>query len=66
MTYADVNGIKLHYEIHGSGRPLVLLHGGLGATEDFAPNLPALSRRAGRFIGAICRGTVALPTSTDP
>jgi hypothetical protein len=31
--YADVNGIKLYYEIHGAGRPLVLLHGGLGAIE---------------------------------
>src|SRR5205814_8842314 len=28
--YADVNGIKLYYEIHGTGHPLVLLHGGLG------------------------------------
>ena len=25
MPYADVNGIKLYYEIHGSGRPVVLL-----------------------------------------
>ena len=44
MTYADVNGIRLHYEIHGSGRPLILLHGGLGATEMFGPNLPALAK----------------------
>jgi pimeloyl-ACP methyl ester carboxylesterase len=44
MTYADVNGIKLHYEIHGTGRPLILLHGGLGATEMFGPNLPALAK----------------------
>lgn len=29
MTYATVNGLELYYEIHGSGRPLVLLHGGL-------------------------------------
>src|SRR5207245_3844640 len=29
--YADVNGIELYYEIHGTGRPLILLHGGLGA-----------------------------------
>ena len=29
MTYAPVNGLELYYEIHGSGRPLVLLHGGL-------------------------------------
>src|SRR2546430_17444168 len=41
--YADVNGIKLYYEIHGAGRPLILLHGGLGAIEMFGPNLPALA-----------------------
>jgi pimeloyl-ACP methyl ester carboxylesterase len=29
MTYASVNGLQLYYEVHGSGRPLVLLHGGL-------------------------------------
>ena len=28
-TYASVNGLELYYEVHGSGRPLVLLHGGL-------------------------------------
>ncbi len=25
--YAPVNGLKIYYEVHGSGRPLVLLHG---------------------------------------
>jgi pimeloyl-ACP methyl ester carboxylesterase len=29
MTYAPVNGLQLYYEDRGSGRPLVLLHGGL-------------------------------------
>lgn len=29
MPYAPVNGLQLYYETHGSGRPLVLLHGGL-------------------------------------
>src|ERR1700733_5085116 len=29
MTYAPVGGQQLYYEVHGSGRPLVLLHGGL-------------------------------------
>ena len=42
--YADVNGIKLYYETHGTGRPLILLHGGLGAIEMFGPNLPALGK----------------------
>jgi pimeloyl-ACP methyl ester carboxylesterase len=42
-TYADVNGIHLYYERHGSGRPLVLLHGGLMSSETFGPLLPALA-----------------------
>ena len=25
--YASVDGLKMYYEIHGTGRPLVLLHG---------------------------------------
>lgn len=41
--YAEVNGINLYYEIHGSGRPLVLLHGGLTAGSMFGPNIPALA-----------------------
>ena len=49
--YADVNGIKLYYELHGSGKPLVLLHGGLGAIEMFGPNLPALAK--GRQVVAV-------------
>ena len=28
--YASVNGLKLYYEIHGTGRALVLLHGAFG------------------------------------
>src|SRR5260370_18567293 len=48
MSYADVNGISLYYEEHGSGWPLVLLHGGLGSGEMYAPILPALA--AGRRV----------------
>jgi pimeloyl-ACP methyl ester carboxylesterase len=43
--YADVNGINLYYETHGTGRPLVLLHGGLGSGEMFGPVLPMLAER---------------------
>ena len=49
--YADVNGIKLYYEIHGTGAPLILLHGGLGAISMFGPNLPALAE--GRQVIAV-------------
>ena len=41
--YAEVNGINLYFETHGAGRPLILLHGGLGSGEMFGPLLPALS-----------------------
>ena len=32
--YAPVNGLKMYYEIHGSGEPLVLLHGAFMAITD--------------------------------
>jgi pimeloyl-ACP methyl ester carboxylesterase len=41
--YAEVNGLNLYYETHGSGRPMVLLHGGLGSGEMFGPIIGALS-----------------------
>lgn len=41
--YAPVNGLNLYYEIHGSGAPLILLHGGFGSTGMFGDLLPALA-----------------------
>jgi pimeloyl-ACP methyl ester carboxylesterase len=43
MSHADVNGLSLYYEEHGSGEPLVLLHGGISAGEMFGAILPELS-----------------------
>lgn len=45
MSYADVNGINLYYETHGTGRPLVLLHGGLMSGDTFGPVLTMLAER---------------------
>jgi pimeloyl-ACP methyl ester carboxylesterase len=43
--YANVNGIKMYYEIHGSGQPLVLIHGGGSTiTTSFGKILPMLSK----------------------
>lgn len=44
-SYASVNGLKMYYEGSGSGRPLILLHGGVGASEMFSPLLPKLSEK---------------------
>jgi pimeloyl-ACP methyl ester carboxylesterase len=44
MSYADVNGVSLYYEEHGSGQPLILLHGGLGSGDMYAAILPQLTK----------------------
>jgi pimeloyl-ACP methyl ester carboxylesterase len=41
--YAAVNGLSMYYEVHGTGKPLVLLHGGAGAAEMFDGIMPLLS-----------------------
>ena len=50
--YAPVNGLRMYYETHGhggTGRPLVLLHGGLQTIElSFGPVLGQLA--AGRQV----------------
>jgi pimeloyl-ACP methyl ester carboxylesterase len=43
--YASVNGLNLYYELHGSGKPLLLLHGGGSTIESsFGRILPQLAR----------------------
>ncbi len=43
--YAPVNGLRMYYEIHGRGRPLVLLHGAFTTIEtSFGSVLPDLAR----------------------
>jgi pimeloyl-ACP methyl ester carboxylesterase len=42
--YAPANGLNLYYEIHGTGEPLVLPHGGAGAIEIFSSIMLDLSR----------------------
>jgi pimeloyl-ACP methyl ester carboxylesterase len=43
--YVPVNGIKMYYEIHGEGKPLVLVHGGGSTIEtSFSTILPMLAK----------------------
>ena len=43
--YAPVNGLQMWYELHGEGRPLVLLHGTLSTIDvDFGGIIPSLAK----------------------
>lgn len=42
--YAPVNGLSMYYEIHGTGQPLILLHGGFGLINMFGEVLPLLAQ----------------------
>ena len=44
-AYADIGGLKMYYEIHGAGKPLVLLHGTLSTIEtNFRKILPRFAK----------------------
>jgi pimeloyl-ACP methyl ester carboxylesterase len=43
VGYAPVNGLEMYYEIHGSGHPLVLLHGAYMTTDMMGPLLSGLA-----------------------
>jgi pimeloyl-ACP methyl ester carboxylesterase len=49
--FAPVNGLKVYYELYGAGQPLVMLHGGVGASEMFGANLAAFA--ANRLVIAV-------------
>ena len=43
--YAPVNGLQMYYEVHGTGQPLVLLHGAFSAIgTSFGGLLPGLAK----------------------
>jgi pimeloyl-ACP methyl ester carboxylesterase len=43
-AYATVNGLRMYYELHGEGKPLLLLHGGFMTIEALEPLLSALAQ----------------------
>jgi pimeloyl-ACP methyl ester carboxylesterase len=42
--YAPVNGLSLYHEIHGSGDPLIVLHGAIGSVEMWGGTIEGLAR----------------------
>lgn len=53
--YAQVNGLDLYYEIHGSGEPLILLPGGFMTVEAMGEIVPQLATTR-RVIGVELQG----------
>ncbi|MCC6350765.1 MAG: alpha/beta hydrolase [Candidatus Eisenbacteria bacterium] len=41
--HAELRGIRMYYELHGSGPPLLLLHGGAGNGMQFEKQVPAFA-----------------------
>jgi pimeloyl-ACP methyl ester carboxylesterase len=46
--YADINGVRIYYKTYSSGRPVLVLHGGLGFIEIMHYQIRALA--ANRFV----------------
>ena len=44
MAKAQVNGVNLYYELHGTGEPLVLVHGSWAGTTQWGFVLPDLAK----------------------
>src|SRR5438034_6369086 len=49
-NFADVNGQHIFYSVHGAGKPLILLHGGINP-DSFGSNLAELAK--GRQVIAV-------------
>ncbi len=56
MPVADINGIKLHYEIQGYGDPVLLLHHGFGCTKMWEKIIPSLVEQGYKAVSYDRRG----------
>src|ERR1700758_5193609 len=54
--YVEHNGARLWYTCHGSGSPVILLHGGFGHSGNWGYQVPALVRNGYRAILLDSRG----------
>src|SRR3712207_8654570 len=43
-NYAEVNGLEIYYQIHGTGKPLVLLHGAYMTIDAMGEVVPELAK----------------------
>ncbi len=64
-AYAPVNDIEMYYVVYGAGEPLILLHGGLGHSDVWGNQIPALAERF-KVIAADSRGHGRSTRSAQP
>jgi pimeloyl-ACP methyl ester carboxylesterase len=63
--YAPVNDIQMYYAVYGAGEPLILLHGGLGHSDVWGYQIPALAQHF-KVIAADSRGHGRSTRSAQP
>ena len=42
-THIEANGLRVYYEVHSGGKPLLLIHGGTATSQAWASHLPAFA-----------------------
>ncbi len=42
--YADIRGIRMYYEVYGTGKPLLIIHGNGGSIKDFKNQIPYFAK----------------------
>ena len=65
MPYAEIDGVKIYYESHGNGFPLVLCHGLSGDTEAWVNQVPVFSQKY-RVVTWDARGHGRSDSPADP
>ena len=63
--HIETGGVRYYYEIRGEGEPLLLLHGGLGSIDMFAPVMPMLTGHR-QVIGVDLQGHGRTPLGKRP
>jgi len=63
--YASIRGIRLYYEVYGSGEPLLLLHNNGGSIRYFSNNIPYFVFRNYQVIALDSRAQGKSPDPTD-
>jgi pimeloyl-ACP methyl ester carboxylesterase len=66
MAYVDVDGLATWHEVHGSGRPVVLLHGAFGGAASWSFQVPALVGAGYRVYVPERRGHAHTPDVEGP